>query len=1057
MFSNSLFGQITANGNTGASTTNYTNGTANDPLYIWSTNIIGSTNGSLTATPPSGTGPFTFEWYYHDAPTSTWLSYASDAGATSTISNLPSDGYRVEIYDSGANLVGCYTAWVWNMNIDANNSNTPTACDATDITGTVDAESAFTYYNPPPPESIISASTEINICFSATHTWVSDLAFYLVGPPSCGSPVILLSPNPEVLNPANSICNSADDVSNLCFSSTSANTIDVCAEAGPLSGTFGAYGNGGSSTPIDWSPLYGCNAATGGWSVQIYDCIGGDTGALTNADLTFSNLTSFCGSPTVINYNSGAINSAIDDNSCDAGSASIFQVPLPPDLTTPININANVSYVWTTDNGVVVPNPTTSLSSSITGINDSTNFILTATIDYNGVSNDDDDTTTFLNTCCDVLTSAGSDVEICSGDSELLGDPAIAGYSYSWSPTAGLDDPNIAQPTVTLTNVTSGQVTTTYTLTATNVTDGGCSEDYTVDVTVNPQGDPTFSVSDFCPGEANSATIDGTSGGTFSFNPTVTDGATVDPSTGEITNGVSGTTYTIEYTFGSASCEVSSTENVTVNPVLDASFSLTNFCEGSANSANITGDTGGTFAFNPAVSDGATVDASTGEITDGVGGTTYTLEYTVGTGGCQDITTQNVTVVLANDASFSLTDYCEGTTNSANIIGDAGGTFTFNPGVSDGATVDANTGEITGGIGGTTYTIEYTVGTGGCQDITTQNVTVIASDDASFSLTDFCFGTANSATVTGDAGGTFSFNPAVTDGATINATTGEITNGVAGTTYSVDYSTVGTCPATSNESVDVFELPNVEAGSNQTICEGDNITLTGSISGTGALPITYNWDNGITDGQSFTPPTGTTIYTVTAIDNNGCENSATVQIETLPVPQSIFSGNPITGFVPLDVDFTNTSIDANNFVWDFGNGENNTVSDLSDQSTTYTDAGTYIVSLTASNGICSYESTIEVIVSELAPSITIPNVFTPNGDFVNDVWEVQTEHIESIEIFIVNRWGNTVATITDLDGYWDGTISNRPAAGGVYFYKYTAKALNGEETTGQGHLTLKRD
>src|SRR5690606_8562802 len=96
-----------------------------------------------------------------------------------------------------------------------------------------------------------------------------------------------------------------------------------------------------------WSSLIGCNAAAGGWAVQIYDCIGQDVGSLTNAQITFSNLTSICGSPTSISYGSGAINSAINDNSCTAATASIFQVPVSPTLSTPITITANTSLLWT--------------------------------------------------------------------------------------------------------------------------------------------------------------------------------------------------------------------------------------------------------------------------------------------------------------------------------------------------------------------------------------------------------------------------------------------------------------------------------------------------------------------------------------------------------------------------------------------------------------------------------------------------------------------------------------------------------------------------------------
>ena len=249
--SNGISAQLTPNSNSGATTTTYTNGASNDPIYIWCAEGLTTNSGSLTATPTSGVAPFTFQWYYHDEVTSSWVSYLTDVGATSTLNNLPSDGYRVEIYDNNGTLTDCFVAWVWNMNTEYTVANSPTACDATGLTATLDVTN-FTYYNPPPPESIINASTEITVCFSATHTYVSDLGFFLVGPPSCGSPTIPLSPHPEAINAGNGCCcNSGNNVTNLCFSTTVTNGLFVCTSAAPLTGTYGAY----EGNLINWAPL----------------------------------------------------------------------------------------------------------------------------------------------------------------------------------------------------------------------------------------------------------------------------------------------------------------------------------------------------------------------------------------------------------------------------------------------------------------------------------------------------------------------------------------------------------------------------------------------------------------------------------------------------------------------------------------------------------------------------------------------------------------------------------------------------------------------------------
>ena len=74
------------------------------------------------------------------------------------------------------------------------------------------------------------------------------------------------------------------------------------------------------------------------------------------------------------------------------------------------------------------------------------------------------------------------------------------------------------------------------------------------------------------------------------------------------------------------------------------------------------------------------------------------------------------------------------------------------------------------------------------------------------------------------------------------------------------------CQNTDAVLVTVNALPSVSAGSDQNVCNGGAVTLTGS----GAS--SYTWDNGVTDGVSFTPGS-TTTYTVTGTDGNGCQNT----------------------------------------------------------------------------------------------------------------------------------------------------------------------------------------
>lgn len=143
-------------------------------------------------------------------------------------------------------------------------------------------------------------------------------------------------------------------------------------------------------------------------------------------------------------------------------------------------------------------------------------------------------------------------------------------------------------------------------------------------------------------------------------------------------------------------------------------------------------------------------------------------------------------VAVGSNSSFTLTATgC--TTASSTITGDTGGAFSFNPAPGDGASIDSGSGTITNGTAGSSYTVQYDLG---CGNSSTQNVTLSNAGDASFSLNASCGGAV--ASVTGNQGGTFAFNPAPGDGAQVSATTGNLSNATAGTTYYIEYTVCGT-------------------------------------------------------------------------------------------------------------------------------------------------------------------------------------------------------------------------------------------------------------------------
>jgi gliding motility-associated-like protein/uncharacterized repeat protein (TIGR01451 family) len=95
---------------------------------------------------------------------------------------------------------------------------------------------------------------------------------------------------------------------------------------------------------------------------------------------------------------------------------------------------------------------------------------------------------------------------------------------------------------------------------------------------------------------------------------------------------------------------------------------------------------------------------------------------------------------------------------------------------------------------------------------------------------------------------------------------------------------------------------------------------------------------------------------------------------------------------------------------------------------------------------------VDKVVQQVNPLI-IPNVFTPNGDGVNDTFFIPgLETYEATEIVIINRWGNDVYEKKNYKNDWTGN----GLVEGTYFYILRAKNLAGVWDIYKGYVTLLR-
>ena len=121
-------------------------------------------------------------------------------------------------------------------------------------------------------------------------------------------------------------------------------------------------------------------------------------------------------------------------------------------------------------------------------------------------------------------------------------------------------------------------------------------------------------------------------------------------------------------------------------------------------------------------------------------------------------------------------------------------------------------------------------------------------------------------------------------------------------------------------------------------------------------------------------------------------------------------------------------------------------------------SSTYLLSATDANS-CSVTSPIVVnIIPCGALEWFIPNVFSPNADGVNDVFGISSINGLSQQAMIVNRWGDIMIELNQINQFWDGTTPDgKEAKEGVYFMKYSILGPAGEEQSGHVFFHLLRN
>jgi hypothetical protein len=656
-----------------------------------------------------------------------------------------------------------------------------------------------------------------------------------------------------------------------------------------------------------------------------------------------------------------------------------------------------------------------------------------------------------------VISAIGS-TTFCTGNSvDLTSDVAIGNV---WSDS---------QTGQTITVGTSGDYTSTIT------DDNGCSATSNIiTVTASAPATPIITSSGSTVCEGNTVSLSIVWSGDITWSPTFEFNDTVQVAT------VGTYDYSVVITDALGCTAQSAIEVVTINASPNAQIQAngpTTIC--GSGSVDITASGGDTYLWNDGVTTTPTITASAAgdyfaTVTSAAGCSAVTSTITVGIfpAPATPTVTASGTTTFCDGGTVTLSSsqangYDWGNGNTAqDLVVTTSGSYTVTTTDANGCTavsaaevVTVNPNPIVTVIanGPTTFCL------GGSVDLTSseatgnlwtnsqtaQTIAVNASGNYSTTVTDAngCTGVSNviAITVNSVPVPTITANGSLSlcNGSTVDLTSSSANNNAWSTGSTNQTITVGTaetitvtvtdlttgCSATSLPTVTTVgagTTPYIIVGGPTIICEGEEVQLLSS------EPSGNTWSNGATTNSISVSATG--IYTVTYTSAGGCTAvSTSVPVLVNPDPTPSFTSNPsLGGFTQ----FTNTSQDYLTSQWDFGDGS--PWSNADSPSHTYTEDGTFTVTLTVGNG-CGSETTTQTIsiigtgIETLADGTSLELYPNPTSDVINVSFN--GSKTQNLTVRVVNMNGQLVYTdaVGQYAGQYKNTIDLSASAKGVYF------------------------
>lgn len=191
----------------------------------------------------------------------------------------------------------------------------------------------------------------------------------------------------------------------------------------------------------------------------------------------------------------------------------------------------------------------------------------------------------------------------------------------------------------------------------------------------------------------------------------------------------------------------------------------------------------------------------------------------------------------------------------------------------------------------------------------------------------------------------------------------------------------------------------------------------------GTAPYSYHWEPGSSQ-TNVIHDLKSGKYTFSVSDKNGCSSNQSFDIQKVNAGVTAdFKASPdVTDALHPEIQFTNLSVPVVNYLWDFGDGKQDSVNPYPVH--LYADTGNYRVCLHIVNTEKCTSEKCETIMITPVYSVYIPNAFSPDGDNLNETFGASGSGIMEYELLVFDRWGRVVFKSSDIRERWDGSVHN---------------------------------